>query len=403
MRHVLFLSYTSKDAQDAQFKGFFKDLCQFVATNTAFEPEDDELAFRDRKNLKLGERWEPELREALEVSSAFVCLTSPGYFSRAFCGREFYVFDQRIKKYAAVKGVLPPAVIPVIWAPYEMPPIMETYVWKADFPKEYEQKGLRELRWLKSALYKKILAAIGRRIVDVWNEREKQAELTSGVAPDFDQIPNAFGGEYAEAANAEGWIHGPGVANVVYGAGTKHAVPSLSIAPKYGDSPRDWKPYLPPSPQTIADLTKTVVHGQALKYREIPVDDNLDSELASAQKRKNLIVMVADAASITDWQNSKLSDFDQLKPEGTALLMPWDESQQSLWRNEKLQKNIEQIFPIKSRTPACYRAPILSVDQMKTTLDTTLVEIRDSLTKLGTSSKPIGDVAPITVSGTVAS
>jgi hypothetical protein len=83
--------------------------------------------------------------------------------------------------------------------------------------------------------------------------------------------------------------------------------------------------------------------------------------------------------------------------------MPWDESQQSPWKTEKLQESIDQVFPVKSRTAACYRAPILSVDQMRSTLDATLVEIRDSLTKLGVSSKPIGDAAPAMVSGTAAS
>jgi FxsC-like protein len=323
--------------------------------------------------------------------------------SRSFCGREFYVFDRRIQKYAGVEGVSPPVIIPVIWAPLEMPPIMSNYVWKGDFPEEYETEGLRQLRYRKSARYKNVLAAIGKRIVDIWNKREKQAELASGVAYEFDQIPNAFGGEYAEAADETGWIHGPSVANVVYGAGTKHAVPSLGIAPKYGESPRDWKPYLPPSGQTVADLTASVVHGQALKYREILVDDDLGKELVSAQMRKNLVLMVADAASITEEKSSKLGEFDLLRPEGTALLMPWDESQQSPWKTEKLQESIDQVFPVKSRTAACYRAPILSVDQMRSTLDATLVEIRDSLTKLGVSSKPIGDAAPAMVSGTAAS
>jgi len=403
MRHILFLSYTSKDAQDSQFRGFLKDLCQFIATNTIFGPDDDELAFRDRKNLKIGEKWESELREALEVSSVFLCLTSPGYFSRAFCGREFYIFDQRVKKYEGVNGLQPPAIIPVIWAPHPMPPILETYVWQADFPREYEEKGLKELRWLKSAHYKKIVAAIGRRIVDIWKKREKQAELASDVALEFDQIPNAFGGVIDEAANAEGWVLGPEVANVIYGAGTRHAVPSLGMAPKYGDSPRDWKPYLPPSPHTVADLAKAVIHGQALRYREIPVDDNLETELISAQERKNLILMIADPASISDEENSKLSEFDPLKPEGTALLIPWDESQQSPWQRKELQEGIERVFPVKSRTPSCYRAPILSVDQMRNTLDTTLVEIRGSLTKLGASSKPLSDLGPATVSGTAPS
>jgi FxsC-like protein len=280
---------------------------------------------------------------------------------------------------------------------------MNAYIWKADFPSEYEQRGLKELRWLKSGSYKKIVAAIGHRIIDLWKKREMQAEIASDVALAFDQIPNAFGGEIEDAADSKGWIRGPVVANVVYGAGTKHAVPTLGIAPKYGNSPRDWKPYLPPTSDTVADLTQAVIRGQALRYREIPVDGNMEAELISAQERNNLILMIADPASITDEEESKLSDFDQLKPEGTALLMPWDEVQQSPWKNEKLQKSIDRVFPVKSRTPSCYRAPILTVDQLRGTLDTTLVEMRNSLTKLGASLKPSDDLGPAVVSGTPAS
>jgi hypothetical protein len=30
---------------------------------------------------------------------------------------------------------------PVIWAPLEIPPIMSSYVWKDEFPDEYEIEG----------------------------------------------------------------------------------------------------------------------------------------------------------------------------------------------------------------------------------------------------------------------
>ena len=94
-----------------KFDGFFRDLCKFIALNTRFEWKDNELAYRDRKNMNLGEPWKPGLREALEVSSVFVCLASPGYLSRAFCGKEFYVFDQRIRKYAGIEGAAPTAIV----------------------------------------------------------------------------------------------------------------------------------------------------------------------------------------------------------------------------------------------------------------------------------------------------
>ena len=152
-------------------------------------------------------------------------------------------------------------------------------------------------------------------------------------------------------------------------------------------------------PQMVGDLTRSVIHGQSLRYREILVDDDLDKELTLAQKRKNLIVVVADAASLDDESNSKLKVYDGLKPEGTALLMPWHDTEETSWKSEKLQKNIDLVFPVKSRTPSCYRAPLLSVEQLRNTLDLMLVEIRDSLTKLETSAKPVGDAGPALLSG----
>ena len=398
MRHILFLSYDSKNSKDAQFQGFFKDLCREISLRTQFTAEDERIAFRDRISLPLGEQWGAPLRQALEQSSVLLCLSAPGYYNKSFCGKEFYIFQQRIKKHANAAGYVLPKILPIIWVPEALPSEMNEYVWKHDdLPDEYSEKGLRYLRWIKSVQYKKSLAVLADAILAIWKKREKAIERSSEAAEDFDQIPNAFGGdEWEEAANGQGWIPGPEVANVVYGAGTKQTVPS----PKYGELAREWKPYLPPFPHTVAELTRSVVHSQALRYREIPVDNNLDKELELAQRRKNLIVVVADAASLADESSSQLRIYDSLRAEGTALLMPWDECAENPWNRAELQKSIQDIFPVKSITPACYRAPILSVEQMRSTLDRTLVEIRDSLTKLELSSKPANDRAPATVSGT---
>src|SRR5580658_9852120 len=118
MRHLLFLGYARKDT-DSHLREFFRELRQAIAINTPWTWDEKELAFQDTNSLGLGEQWEPKLREALENSCVFVCLTSPKYFERAFCGREFYIFQRRIQKYAGDKNYLPPVIFPVIWVPHE--------------------------------------------------------------------------------------------------------------------------------------------------------------------------------------------------------------------------------------------------------------------------------------------
>jgi FxsC-like protein len=398
MRHIFFLSYASNNA-DSQLIGFFRDLCREIAPDTPWRKDDDRIAFRDRVSLELGENWKPELRDAIESSSVLVCLTSRAYSESSFCGKEFYIFQKRIEAYSGQAGLTPPVILPVIWRPHNMQEAMEGVVWKDEtLPAEYESLGLRQLRFLKRDQYNKALAAIAQATVKAWKKREGQVERPSGVVQDFDEVPNAFGGdEWMDAVENGRYIPGPRVANVVYGAGTRKTV----ALERYGERPREWKPYLPPVAQTVGDLTRTVVYGQGLKYREIPVDKNLSMELKQAQGRKNLILVVADAASLSNEPNPELKAYDPLKPEGTALLMPWREMPESQWENESLKQNIRQIFPVKSQTPECFRAPILSVDKMRTTLETTLVEMRASLTKSEAGGKKINDEPPPSVSGAV--
>jgi FxsC-like protein len=386
MRHICFLSYASENA-DSQLDGFFRDLCKEIAPGTAWSMDDARIAFRDRRNLRLGRTWSSELRQALESSSVLVCLASPAYYVKAFCGKEFYIFQKRIQNYTQDNRNTSPAILPLLWYPHRIHALMGEYVWKdLTLPADYERFGLRGLKFEKPSQYKKALAAIAHSIVEIWQKREPEIELPSGVASEFDEIPNAFGGDdWEEAANAQGWIHGPTVANVIYGAGTRRT----GASPKYGEFPRDWKPYLPPVAETVGDLTRSAVHGQSLRYREIPVNDNLEQELKQAQKRKNLVLVVADAASLTHEPNPQLKTFDPLKPEGTALLMPWDNSQEAPWGSEELKQNIDGVFSAKSRTPACFRAPILSVDNLRDTLEKTLVEIRASFTKQEATRKEI--------------
>jgi FxsC-like protein len=281
---------------------------------------------------------------------------------------------------------------------------MDEHVWKDDaLPDQYERLGLRDLRFVKPNAYKKAIVALGQSIVNVWRGHKERSLNGLGAVLDFEHVPNAFGeDEWQEAANGDGWIHGPTVVNVIYGAGTKRTVTLRNSIPKYGDCAREWKPYLPPCGQTIGDLTKTAIHDQCLRYREIPINGDLSEELELARGRKNLLVVVADPSSLTQAPNQILSAYDRLPPEGTAVLLPWDDQQEDQWQSHNIQNAIDQIFPAKSRTQACYHAPILTVDDMRSTLSTTLVEIRDSLTKVETNRKPISDVGPPVVSGAAA-
>ena len=397
MAHVFFFNYAHEN-RDKQLEAFFEDLCAEVAPYTPWAADDLRISFRDGQNLALMQEWRPALLKALQTSAVLVAITSPAYFQKRFCGQEYYIFDQRRRQKLTPAGQPPAVILPVIWAPVQsgLPETIDQVQWqKGSMHPLYETKGLRYLKKLEPAEYDRCVTAFAEAIKDAWQSHPNIPELPN-VAP-FEDIPNTFaGGNWEEAAGPQGWLPGPGVANFVYAAGLSHELPQP--AGRYGTKSSNARPYLPPEPTTIGELARAVTGKQSLRYREIPIDHNLESELQAARDRKNLTVVVADPNTLAMQQYQPVTVFDKAPWEGTALLMPWDGMIRP-W-DAQLQATVTTSFPIRSQSKAPpFQAPILTVNDFAKTLDITLTDLRAAVTQVGAMVKDKTDEPPAQVVG----
>jgi hypothetical protein len=137
-----FLSYAHGQHDDL-VKAFFTDLSGEVREH-AGRDRDYEVGFRDHHDVNM-DRWSPDLVNALQTAQTFIALCSPGYFRSASCGREWWVFAQRLALLRR-DGLPPPALIPLFWLPTEIPAHLTDLQYSdPSFGTAYEQHGLRRL------------------------------------------------------------------------------------------------------------------------------------------------------------------------------------------------------------------------------------------------------------------
>jgi hypothetical protein len=113
------------------------------------------LAFFDRDGVTAGDRWSAKIIDAVNGADVLLCLMSPTYFTREWCGRELEIFLRRHSKLPV--GVANSRFIFPIWwqvplAPRPLPTRLGAYRYKdPQFPRAYESTGLRGLarqrRW----------------------------------------------------------------------------------------------------------------------------------------------------------------------------------------------------------------------------------------------------------------
>jgi hypothetical protein len=102
------------------------------------------------------ENWRTHITRALGSCDVLVCNTSAKYFNSSFCGKEFFVFDQRRQGLKPREN--PPAnILSIVWYPVEggLPDYMQDsqLVPQGVSEKIYLEKGLRHLMRLERRMY----------------------------------------------------------------------------------------------------------------------------------------------------------------------------------------------------------------------------------------------------------
>jgi hypothetical protein len=194
MPKYFFASYAQMDRDRDQYLERFVTRVRDELKSLRAQPDPNRVAFFDR-DIKAGERWSDMVIDAVNEADVLVCLMSPSYFTRPWCGRELSVFLDRCSRLEA--GAQAAGFIFPIWwkyptAPRPLPrPLAEFNYRDPDFPPDYESEGGHGLadggRW---GQFRRLATLLARRISETL-DRPHRLPPGAPVA-DILKIANAF-------------------------------------------------------------------------------------------------------------------------------------------------------------------------------------------------------------------
>jgi hypothetical protein len=322
-----FLSYARRndmsqgrpeDDKDRQLiKRFYRDLANDVISRG---PADipravPEVGFFDQVGIEAGDKWDDALASALQTSRLLVCLYSRAYFESEYCGKEFQVFQSRVRDFSmAAKVPRPPLIIPVLWhRPDKYPSLPASaadiqYVHDA-FGKLYAVEGLEYIMRMKRHEddYQEFLIRFAEKLIEVCkNQNYVMPKLVE--CPPLNTVQSAFHTPkpapivVAAPSNAQGEDEdepelgntGPGVVHFVFVAGRSQKLQQIRTRLEaYAElGGRYWKPYVPNVDKAAGIITQRALTDMGLQQEVLPFSKKLLDQLLKADREENNVIVL---------------------------------------------------------------------------------------------------------------
>jgi FxsC-like protein len=326
-----FFSYARADLEtDQQVERFFTDLNKAVCARIAKPLE--EGGFCDSKSIDHGQDWSDELARELHSCQVLVTLISPSYFTRPWCGKEWWVFQQRLKSYlVANPQAKPDLILPILWLPVATPPpVVARLQNSGDYGPLYASKGLSYLANLEEKEYKQILYKIADRIRDV--AQACPLAPTPGL-PAWSEARNAF--QEAAPGQPAPPPRRPAARDVqfVYVVGKAGEMAGIRQDVLAYD-PADccwWKPFHPDEEDAILDFAQAAATNQKKQCLKLACDGNVVEEIKKAEAENRIVVVIVDPWSLKVANVSQLmSKFDEHRFYNCEVLLPWNDADPEL-------------------------------------------------------------------------
>lgn len=246
-----FFSYARKD-RDRYLDKFFKDLSDRIESKGGRDPRLKEVSFRDLEQIEPGEDWEREIAAYLQHSLSLVCIYTPWYFKRPYCGKELQVFlnrqPGRTLQDGAIRNVT--KILPILWEKERdlkrqgLPPRLLRYIqyMGGAHHERYKNEGLRGIlrRTGDRGAYVDLVEYFADRLLDEATDPLPPLPQT----PDLKQLPSAFtepGGDGAPADPVPAADGAPDAQTLVV------VYPTTGTS---GDDLEQWRPF--DTPKTAA-------------------------------------------------------------------------------------------------------------------------------------------------------
>jgi hypothetical protein len=405
--YYIFLSYTHHD-DDIYLKRFLDDLTDAIDTRVALKPG-EKIIFFDRDNIKRGDKWDETIVDALQHSKVMVCIYSPNYFSREYCGKEWDIFHQRCQLYQAQRlaagdqwAKLPPMIKPVIWAPFiteEGPRVLPEHINKdvsgIQFTQGQEVKALNKhglYQVLKGGRRSKLYTDYVRDLAE-----EILASAAGNVLPELtdvlplDKVTSAF---FVESGPGQ-----PTPRRQITISKRDH-VRFVFVAAERGN----WMPFLPDEDEAVFLIVQRTVSSELnFTSDELSFDDALDlrTEVEKAWSEGKLVVLLVDGGTIAGDHNSRqrLEEFDHDNDGGghfyynCSVLVPWnDKDQYAGALRPQIEQTIEDTFHFRTnilKNRIYYRDSIRNKVELRDALYDILIAIKAEMRKKVEVSRPL--------------
>src|SRR6185369_12941035 len=345
MPYKCFFSY-ARDNADEYLETFFNDLREEIHQYTSLPPP--EILFRDTR-LETGDNWDERLKAGLATSDALICLVSPTYVGREFCGKEFQIFTERVEaakvRHARFADPPPSVILPILWIPVksDMPQSLDRLQhYNDDYPSEYKTEGLRYLLRLgKQEEYRDFLHRFVERVQQVTPPTAAALPPLDFVR-EFADVTSAFHVRHtpSTAPTTEQDIGGPNSVKFVFVAAKSQEIQPVKQQVQCYDSDGGWfwRPFDPPEQLTVGRVAQQVASDENLRYNEIPLDSDIVTQLQLADERKEIIVIVVDVWSIRlQTYQEVMRHYDAAGYVICAVLIIWNE------QDDETQQNLQAL------------------------------------------------------------
>jgi FxsC-like protein len=398
MPPLFFFSYARDDSANSdKVKKFFDELLQEVRKRGGFGAD---AGFIHATDIKTGDPWPESLAQALRLAKVFVCLTTPTYVQKEFCGKELQAFLERWQSYrATLQNPLahPSALLPVVWIPLRgtIPEPLASYqLHDNSLPEEYRQEGLEYLMRLntKRDQYEEFLIRFADKIIAAVNENALP-ELQSLRA--FDAIQSALHATAPGAGPAsvqEG--AGPKSARFIFVAATRSQMANVrqQLEAYDGQGGFYWQPFHPEE-ETVGYFAMEAALQQRIQYNELPFGQDLLQRLDRAHQENSMVLVLLDAWALRiEPYRSWMRAYDRVGLPNCALLVAWNDGDvETLAERRILEDHLRVILPAKflSKPSLFFRDAISSAEELRQTLRDTLTQIQMKILEVGEAKKRI--------------
>jgi FxsC-like protein len=402
-----FLSYARED--DPEFiRRFFHDLSSQVR-NLAGVGQADTVGFLDEQNVQIGQRWSAEMTNALATCRCFVAMTSPRYFRRDYCGREWYVFNDRLDMYLRQHGLPAPALLPVRWIPTDpMHPIADPIqnAHAATASRSYLEFGLRQMLDLKRFRddYVHFVFELARRILAVARDHEVPVRRRP---LQLDSVPNIFADEAHDAITVV--AAGPArprrarsgrrtrrtFVHFVVVTGSRDEMATLrGKLDYYGETAAHWRPYYPSTDEHLSNVAHNVALDRQFECAVADIED-LGERIDGAVNRNELVVLLVDAWSPgLATHRQALVDYDAREEVTSAVMIPFNTADtETLSETTILQADLANVLrrTVERRDRVMLRQNVPTPEQFYDDLEEILEVGKNRMFKIGKVNPQLPD------------